>query len=96
VGALWSGVHDGQRGRVLAASAGEVVTQPLDFVVLGGEPGQGLLTEAGQLGDQGVLSGEAPSEGVVAVLEAGDLGVARVGAAVCVAERGQAAVELVG
>lgn len=68
----------------------------LDFVVLSGEPGQGLLPETGQLGDQGVLFGQAPAEGVVTVFEAGDLVVARVRAAAGVAERGQAAVEFVG
>ena len=47
--------------------------------MLGGEPGYGLLPEFGVGGYGGALLGDAPAQVIAVCLEAGDVGVARVG-----------------
>jgi len=56
-----------------------VLAEAGDFVVLGGEPGQGLGLDVGELGDRLVTASDALLEGVELVRQPGDLGVARVG-----------------
>jgi hypothetical protein len=85
-------VQDGQHGGARACvGAGKGVAQALQFLLLGGEPGDGPLPEHGMPGDDGIPLGQAMPEGVVVGFEAGDLGVARVGGAASVAERGEEA-----
>lgn len=53
--------------------------EPDDLLVLGGEPGQGLAAEVGELRDCLLHCGQPFPELAVLCLEPGDLGLARVG-----------------
>src|ERR1700730_5844030 len=57
-----------------------------ELVMLGGEPGQGLVTEVGEVADRGVRLREAVLQPADLVLETGDLSVAGIGALADIAE----------
>jgi hypothetical protein len=57
--------------------------EPLEFVVLGGEPGQRAGLELAEFEKDGVAVGQALPEFLDLVFEPGDLGVARVGDLAC-------------
>ena len=44
----------GAGSRRMRGGQPDFLAEPGDLVVLGGEPGQGLVAEAGELGDRGV------------------------------------------
>src|SRR5712691_8559323 len=87
---MGSGASRGGGGQ--PANAGgllDFAAQPGDLVVLGGDPGQCPGLEAGELGDDGVLSGQAFGERGGAGFHPADLGVARVGLVAVLNDGGQ-------
>ena len=72
----------------------DILAQPGDLLMLGGEPGEGPVAEGRELADRGVRPGEAFLQPGDLVLEPGGLGIAGSGRSPGIAEFPEPQLEL--